>query len=158
MVVIERGYSHALWPRDFLAANHSERVATRGRVLHPADLPGFVAVRDAEPIALATYLVEGDECELVTLHSAVENSGAGSALIERVASVAREAGCGRLCLVTTNDNTHAIRFYQRRGFRIATVRPGRIDQYRQTLKPEIPAIGLDGIPIRDEIEFELNLE
>jgi hypothetical protein len=30
-------------------------------------------------------------------------------------------------------------------------------QESRNLKPEIPDIGIDGIPIRDEIEFELKL-
>ena len=70
---------------------------------------------------------------------------------------ATKAGCRRLWLVTTNDNTHALRFYQRRGFRIAAVHTGAIDEYRGTLKPEIGLTGNDGIPIRDEIELELAL-
>jgi hypothetical protein len=59
-----------------------------------------------------------------------------------------------LWLVTTNDNLDALRFYQRRGFRITEVRLGAVDEARRTLKPGIPAIGASGIPIRDEIVLE----
>jgi hypothetical protein len=55
---------------------------------------------------------------------------------------------------TTNDNFPAIRFYQKRGFNITSVHEGAIEKSCQ-LKPEIPYIGLDGIPIRDEIEMEI---
>jgi len=145
------------WFDAFLGRNHSTRVVSRGRMHDPAKLPGFVARRDGEPISVVTYRIDGDQCEIVTLHSAVEDAGAGSALIERVRQEASAAGCRRLWLVTTNDNTHALRFYQRRGFSIAAVYPGAIDEYRRTLKPEIGLTGNDDIPIRDEIELELVL-
>lgn len=71
--------------------------------------------------------------------------------------MARRAGCTRLWLVTTNDNLDALRFYQRRGFRLSRLRPGAVDLSRQTLKPEIPEVGTFGIAIRDELELELDL-
>jgi ribosomal protein S18 acetylase RimI-like enzyme len=73
-----------------------------------------------------------------------------------VSNAAKTQGCHRLWLITTNDNTHALRFYQRRGFRIVAIHVGAIDESRR-LKPEISAVGLDGIPIRDEIELEIAL-
>jgi hypothetical protein len=60
-------------------------------------------------------------------------------------------------LVTSNDNLDAIRFYQRRGLRLVAVHPGAIDQARE-IKPAIPLVGHYGIPIRDELEFELSLD
>ena len=67
------------------------------------------------------------------------------------------AGCTRLWLVTTNDNVDALRFYQRRGFRLARLRAGAVDESRATLKPEIPTSGSYGIPLRDELELEMDL-
>ena len=69
---------------------------------------------------------------------------------------ARAAGCGRLWLVTTNDNVRALGFYQRRGFRLVALRPGAVVISR-ALKPEIPFVASNGIPIRDELELELGL-
>jgi len=60
--------------------------------------------------------------------------------------------------MTTNDNLRALGFYQRRGFRLASLRPGAVDEARRTLKPEIPEIGDDGIPIRDELDLEMDLD
>jgi Acetyltransferase (GNAT) family len=68
----------------------------------------------------------------------------------------REAGCRRVWLITTNDNLRALRFYQRRGFRLVAVHPDALARSRE-LKPSIPEIGLDGIPLRDELELELLL-
>ena len=55
--------------------------------------------------------------------------------------------------MTTNDNLCAIGFYQIIGMRIARVGINAIDAARR-LKPQIPMTGENGIPIRDEIEFE----
>jgi GNAT superfamily N-acetyltransferase len=119
-------------------------------------LPGFVALLDGVPAGLATYNVEAAECELVTLNSLVGRRGIGTALVEAVRAEAMAQSCRRLRLITTNDNTQALRFYQRHGFRLAALRPGAIDAAR-ALKPEIPLFGIDNIPIRDEIELELDL-
>jgi len=57
---------------------------------------------------------------------------------------------------TTNDNCHAFRFYQRRGFTICAVRLNELD-YSRKLIPAIPLIGDDNIPALHEIEFEMAL-
>jgi hypothetical protein len=41
--------------------------------------------------------------------------------------------------------------------RLVAVHQDSLEEARN-LKPEIPATGLDGIPIQDEIEFELRLD
>jgi len=48
----------------------------------------------------------------------------------------------------------ALRFYQRRGFRLAALHQGAVDDSRARLKPEIPEVGAHGIPLRDELELE----
>jgi hypothetical protein len=57
----------------------------------------------------------------------------------------------------TNDNTTALRFYQRRGFDLVAVHRGAVTRARAELKPGIP-LEVDGIPIRPEIELEIELE
>jgi hypothetical protein len=74
-----------------------------------------------------------------------------------VAAAARKKGCRRLTLITTNDNLHALGFYQRRGFELAGIQRGAIGRARE-LKPSIPLIGQNNIPLRDEIELELPLD
>jgi N-acetylglutamate synthase-like GNAT family acetyltransferase len=128
-------------------------IITRGKVHQTDELPGFITVHAGKRAGLITYEITGDKCEIVTMNSLVEGKGAGSALIDAVKDEAKKAGCKRLWLITSNDNTRAIRFWQKRGFRLAAVYPGAIDRLRK-LKPEIPATGNDGIPIRDEIELE----
>ena len=131
----------------------STRVVTRGQV-HEADkLPGFVAMRGSEPVGLVTYRIANGECEIVSLDSLLEGQGIGSALVRAVQAASAAAGCGRIWLVTTNDNLPAMRFYQKRGFRLVAVYRDALKVSRQ-LKPEIPLTGRDGIPLNDEIELE----
>ena len=67
----------------------------------------------------------------------------------------RLADGDRIWLVTTNDNLDALRFYQRRGFSLCALRAGAVDDSRRRLKPSISLTGAYGIPLRDELEFEL---
>ncbi len=107
-------------------------------------------------IGLITYHIAGKECEITTMNSEAEGKGVGSSLVEAVKNTAIQKGCTRLWLITTNDNTRALHFWQKRGFRIAAVHINAVEKSRQ-LKPEIPLTGDDGIPIRDEIELEMGL-
>ena len=125
-------------------------------IYRPADLPGFAAFDGNQAIGLITYHIEGKACEIVTLDSWRESQGVGAALIEAVKQVANQEDCMRLWLVTTNDNTRALRFYQKHGFILGALRVDAVAGSRK-LKPEIPLTGQDGIPIRDEIELEMSL-
>src|SRR5512135_310324 len=133
----------------------AEVVVAHGTIYEPHKLPGFVAAHAAQeqPIGLITYQLQDNQCEIVTLDSLQERQGIGSALIEAVKGVARQSDCERIWLITTNDNLKALRFYQKRGFTLAALHRNAIEQARK-LKPQIPVIGEDGIPIRDEIELE----
>jgi ribosomal protein S18 acetylase RimI-like enzyme len=77
-------------------------------------------------------------------------------LINNVIEKAKKCNCMRVWLITTNDNTHALRFYQKRGFEWVGFYKNSMDDSRK-LKPEIPELGDDNIPIKHEIEFELRL-
>ncbi|MBN2384131.1 GNAT family N-acetyltransferase [bacterium] len=146
------------WVSLFLAEHWGEaRVVTRGRI-HQADrLPGFIAESEDDRIGLVTYQITGIDCELVSLNSSIDGLGVGRALLDQVKATASARACQRLWLITTNDNTKALRFYQRYGFRFKALYPEAITQSRQ-LKPSIPLLGNDDIPIRDELELELWLE
>jgi GNAT superfamily N-acetyltransferase len=150
------------WIRQFLH-NHwgSSRVVSRGHVHHADVLPGFIAypfqedqqLEQVSPGGLITYNILGHDCEIVTLDSLVGGIGVGTRLILAVESAARASGCRRLWLITTNDNTKALKFYQKRGFTLVALYRDAIHLSR-LLKPEIPLTGIDNIPIRDEIELE----
>jgi ribosomal protein S18 acetylase RimI-like enzyme len=145
------------WVRDFIIRHWgAEIVIVHGAVYRPHELPGFIAYYGDAKIGLVTYQIDGDACEIVTLDSMRENIGVGTALIKAVKDVAQLAKCKRLWLITTNDNLHALRFYQKRGFFLVAVHRNALDASRK-IKPQIPLIGDDGIPLRDEIELEMAL-
>ena len=149
--------THHEWAKELLGGHMGVfRIVSRGVLYNPLDYPGYVAVVNGQWSALVTYRIAGDECEILTLHSQIENAGLASALVEQVKETAKDTGCKRLWLITTNDNIHAIRWYQRRGFTIAAVHINALAESRK-LKPEIPLTGFNDIPLRDEIEFEMNL-
>ncbi len=129
---------------------------TRGTRIAADELPGIVAVRDGAEVGLLTYNINEQGCEIITHNSMAGHGGIGSCLLDAVRAQAREANCQRLWLITTNDNTPAIRFYQRRNFDIAAFHRNAIAENRK-LKAEIPNLGFDGIPIRHEIEMEYML-
>lgn len=128
-----------------------------GGVLDASELPGWLALGepDGEVVGLLTYLVRGDAAELVTIN-AFTGGGVGAALVGALVEECRARGVRRVNVTTTNDNMRALRFYQREGFRLTALRVGAIEESRK-IKPEIPSHGLDGIPIRDEIELTKEL-
>ena len=145
------------WIGPFLAeAWGTEEIVSRGKLYNTHELPGFIAFSDGQIAGVVTYNITGDQCEIVTLNSFMENIGAGWANINAVKEEAASRGCGRLWLITSNDNIHAIRYYQKRGFTIAAIHCNAIEKSRE-LKPQIPMISDNGIPIRDEIEFEMKI-
>ena len=125
----DRGWVEALL-RDHWGA---VEVVTRGRVHLPASLPGRIARAGNEAVGLITWRIEGEACEVVTLNSLRPDCGIGSRLIEAARAAARAAGCRRLWLITTNDNLHAIGFYQKRGFELAALHRGAIAESRRLI-------------------------
>jgi GNAT superfamily N-acetyltransferase len=146
------------WVRDFIRERWGdETVVGHGVVFRPASLPGLVLTEEeGKPGALLTYAIDADACEIVTIDAVVEGRGYGSRLLDEVASVAREAGCTLLRLITTNDNERAIGFYLAHGFEVVEIREGAIQASRK-LKPSIPLVNDHGVPITDEIEMERRL-
>jgi ribosomal protein S18 acetylase RimI-like enzyme len=140
------------WLTGFMTERWGVPLAAGGGRLHRLDdLPGFAAVSaDGAVAGVVTYLIETDACEVVSIDSVVQGEGVGTALLETACEAAAAAGCRRVRLITTNDNLDALRFYQRRGFRLAELRPDAVEESRR-MKPQIPLVGAYGIPIRDEL-------
>ncbi|MNO32638.1 Mycothiol acetyltransferase [compost metagenome] len=131
-------------------------IVSRGRVHELAELPGYCAVLNGKVQAAIYYCCLDGECEIVSLESKTENIGVGSRLIELVLEEAARAQCTKVWLITSNDNSRAIRFYQKRGFDLIAVHRDAVTEARK-LKPSIRLLGYDGIPVRHEVEFEYKL-
>lgn len=139
---------------DFITTNWGSPImVTKGKIHSMDKLPGFVSLVEGNMKGLITYHIDGEDCEIVSLDSLVENKGIGNKLIECVIEKAKEENCKRVWLITTNDNTRAVRFYQKRGFDMTALHVNAVRESRK-IKPEIPLKGYDDIPILHEIEFE----
>lgn len=117
---------------------------------------GFYSYENEEINGLITYRIKDNEMEILSLDSLLPNKGYGTELLNKAIHKARNIGCHRIMLITTNDNLNALRFYQKRGFNIVKLYRNAVDESRK-LKPQIPFVGMDNIPIRHEIELELIL-
>jgi hypothetical protein len=131
-------------------------VARRGELVEARDLPGFVALVGGRRVGLALVQVLGDELEVVAISTSRRRRGVGTALIAACVDDAIARGCDRLWLVTTDNNTTAITFYQDLGMHLAAFRRNEVRALR-LLKPSIPLHDASGAPIDHELEFELRL-
>jgi ribosomal protein S18 acetylase RimI-like enzyme len=135
------------------------RVVSRGRLHDGMAFGGYLAEIDGDPAGVAIVRPEPDDAsvELLFIAADVGGAGVGAALLAACVDGARAAGAQRVWLVTTNDNTPAIRFYQRQGWDLAEPHRDAVTGAR-ALKPEIPLRGHDDIEIRHELVFELRLD
>lgn len=135
---------------------HGTDMLIRGEIIDMTKVNGFVIFDESIIMGLITYLVKDRVVEITSLDSLISNRGIGTMLVNRVIDTAKHNGCMRVQLLTTNDNINAIRFYQKRGFELIGINFGAIDREREK-KPQIPIVGENGIPLRHEIEFSMEL-
>jgi GNAT superfamily N-acetyltransferase len=134
-----------------------EFLVIHGAIYYPDALDGFLAFDGNECVGEITFALTEGTCEIVSLDSVREGQGLGTRLIQAVVDEARKQNCSRVFLITTNDNLNALGFYQKRGFELVGINRGAVTAARQ-LKPSIPLMGMNGIPLRDEIEMEIRLK
>jgi N-acetylglutamate synthase-like GNAT family acetyltransferase len=139
----------------FLSSRGVRRVARAGELVDPLEHRALIAEDAGRLAGVAGYVPGGERWELLTLHVRERHAGVGTALVEELRRRARDAGAPRLFVVTTNDNLDALRFYQRRGFRLHALRTGAVDHVREDARVEIRLAGEHGIPVHDELELEL---
>ena len=157
MSILKKLPEDRAWVESLLESRWgSASIVSRGRIHKADELPGYIFWNKGARMGLITYRIEGESCEIVTLDSIAEGKGIGTKLIDAIHDHALDLGCDRLWVITTNDNLPALRFYQKRGFRLTALYPGAVEESR-FLKPSIPLIGHADIPIRDEIQLEMYL-
>ena len=143
--------------RQFWKENWGDEfIVAHGVIYHPDTLDGFIACSRNEWVGEITYTFSGNDCEIVSLDSLRESQGIGTKLINAVVGEARKQNCKRVFLITTNDNLNALGFFQKRGFEMVAVYRGAVNESRKR-KPSIPLVGMNNIPLRDEIELEIKL-
>lgn len=142
---------------QFLIDNwFSTDISIRGEIIDGTKLDGFLLQEDNTIIGLVTFTFFGDICEIVSLDSKKENIGIGTALLKEIEKIAIDNNCKKMRLITTNDNMRALQFYQKRGYGLTKLYPNAMEEVRK-IKPDVPLIGENGIPLRDEIELEKQL-
>ena len=130
---------------------------SRGKVQKVDDFTGgFIAETLEQNVGFITYKISGVELEITNLISLEENMGIVSALVKTVIDLAKKQSIKRICLTTTNDDLNGIGFWQKRGFKLVKVYLNAME-YTRKLKPAIPLIGENGIPLTDELELEMIL-
>lgn len=145
----DHSWLKGLW----LAEWGGNAMISKGCTHHIQDLCALIAWKDGNRMGAATYRLGTGESELLSINSVVSASGIGSALLSAFERIAIQAGMRRAWLITSNDNLDALRFYQRRGYRIVAVYPDAVDKARQ-FKSSIPLVGFYDIPVHDELELE----
>lgn len=96
-----------------------------------------------------------DELEIKNMGvvEARRGQGIGAALVARAVETAADVGASRLRVSTASADTGNLRFYQRQGFRMASITPDAF--VPETGYPE--PLFVDGIRIRDQVWLEREL-
>jgi ribosomal protein S18 acetylase RimI-like enzyme len=118
------------------------------------ELPSLGAYVQDELVGFLSYAVEGDALHIVMFNvlPGYQGAGVGKELVKVAADEARRRGLSRLTVATSNDNLPTLEFYQRLGFIIQEVVPGRILEHHGEAEA-----GFAGIPVRDEVRLQLAL-
>ncbi|MFT7220358.1 MAG: ribosomal protein S18 acetylase RimI-like enzyme [Candidatus Azotimanducaceae bacterium] len=157
--------------RDYLShtvSRHfgSTRVISRGKQHDCLELPGYVVALEGEqpemtgnlppyePVGLVLYHIQGRELEVVVLASDRAGQGVGRALLAEVIRFCEQQALRRCWLITTNNNKAAIAFYQKLGWEMVALHRGAVNESRRTI-PGIPLYDSAGVPIEDELEFQV---
>jgi ribosomal protein S18 acetylase RimI-like enzyme len=118
--------------------------------------PAFLACDGDDVVGLASYAVEvgWDAIVLVMLNllPGYQGRGAGWALLDAMREEAVERDLRRVLVVTSNDDLPALALYQRYGFRLTEVIPGRIASHHGASVP-----GFAGILVLDELRLALDV-
>ena len=131
-------------------------MVVHGEKINLGNTDGFYASEDNRIVGLITYRIANNEMEIMSLDSLNEKKGIGTSLLDKAIQTAKDVGCLRIMLITTNDNLSALQFYQKRGFDIIRLHHNAVEESRK-IKPQIPLTGSNGIPIKHEIELEMKI-
>lgn len=132
-------------------------VVTPQREYRPEDMEGAVwRSGDGQVQGLVTWAIEGGRAEIVSLEAMEPGRRVGSRLMDAAEAELRRRGVSTVCVATTNDNPRALAFYVRRGYRLVRLHLNAMDRVR-AVKPDVSAVGNDGIPLLDMWELEKGL-
>ena len=148
LVPAPRALIASLW-----AARWGEPIVTPFAAYRPDDVQGLCLRDGGTVLALVTWAAIGEEAEIVTLDAFEAGRGYGGRVLDEAERRLAAGGTRLVRLVTSNDNTRAVAFYQRRGYRLVRLHLGALDSVRRA-KPGVPLTGIGGVPLRDLWEME----
>ena len=124
------------------------------REYEPVDVEGILWRDEARGRAgVVTWWIDGAQAEIVSVHADPPGSGTGTRIMDAAEEELRSRGVKTVLLATTNDNVRALNFYTRRGYRLVRLHLDAMDRVR-AVKPGVPPIGRDGLPLQDMWELE----
>lgn len=128
-------------------------IVSAGKLRDLRAYPCRVAVVAEELAGFIIYREEPDSLEILAIKARQKLSGIGTMLLTHVEEQARQKGKANLWLCTTNDNLDALRFYQRRGFRVREYWVGGFAEVLRLkgVDPSKRVVGNFEIPLRDII-------
>ena len=128
----------------------------RAALVDTAILPGLVCLDGSAVRGLVTYVRHDSELELMVVAADPLDDTVRHGLLTAVRQRAVD-GCRRVVATTSNADVAVQRSLQLAGFRICAIRAGAIEAVRTRLAEGRLPTEMHGVPIRDEIEFELAL-
>jgi len=124
------------------------------REYEPSDVEGVVW-RDSGSgrTGVATWWIDGERAEITSVHAEPPGGGTGTRLMDAAEKELRRRSVKTAVVGTTNDNSRALNFYIKRGYRLVRLHLDAMDRVR-ALKPGVPRTGRDGLPLQDMWELE----
>ncbi len=104
-------------------------------------------------LAFASWKLRDRTIVLCALHALREGNRFATLLLGEIKALAQRIGARSIRSMVTNDNMPALVFYQKNGFRFATLYVGAVDAYRPVM-PGMITHGHLGLPIHDALELE----
>jgi len=135
------------------------QVVSAGRLHDLRDHPTLIAWMAGHPAGLVTVREKPRAHEVLAIKATEQRIGVGTALLAEAERRAMAAGVAKIWLSTTNDNTDALRFYQKRGYSVSAYHIGGFQHVirLKDLDPGRQYLGNNGIEIRDMIELTKSL-
>lgn len=144
------------WINKFISDSWGSTIIVSTQKFDTSKLPTIIVEDGSSPKGVSVYHVDRSRLEIVAIKTAISGKGYGKALIDECKKIAKEKGLKSVFLITTSDNLNAMGFYQKQGLRMTKIYRDEMEKVRK-IKPEIPLVGENGIPLKDEVEFEYQL-
>lgn len=143
------------WMRGFMRKWWgSESVVVWKTKYKPAEKDVYIALLNGEEVGLVILRYDAALNEIINLTVSDTHPQVGRQLILSAVENAKKHNSERIIVMTTNDITNTLRFYQNIRFRLQELRVDIVKESRK-MKPQISMVDNRHISIQDEIELEM---